>query len=208
MRSASLSRRSRLLIVIISPALFGSYFKCVAVSNPTVATARIEVMEPIALRVGDVMRVTGSGNGAPPLQFAWDFGDGAQAGGMQATHAYMAPGSYRVTLIVRDAVGSTASDFSQVSVSGRTSSALLTMALLSPAVAGQPVLFEASPPQNDAAHALTYVWTFSDGQSAVGPRPAATFAAAGMYTASVTVESDRGAVAGARMVFHVVEGAR
>jgi chitodextrinase len=208
MRSAtSLSRRGLLLIAISSPALFGSYFKCVAVSNPTVTTARIEVVEPITLRVGDVMRVTGSGDGAPPLQFAWDFGDGSQAGGMQATHAYMAPGSYRVTLVVRDAVGSTASDFSQVSVSGRPSSSLLNVALLSPAVAGQPVIFEASPLQSDAG-ALTYVWTFSDGQSAFGARPAAIFPAAGTYVASVSVETDLGAVAGAQMVFHVMDGAR
>src|SRR5687768_1853823 len=191
---SSLSRRNLLLIAIMSPALLGSYFKCVAISNPTVATARIEQVDPITVRVGDIMRVTGSGDGAPPLQFAWDFGDGAQAGGMQAAHAYAAPGSYRVTLIVRDAVGSTASDFSEVAVSGRLSSSVLNLVLVSDAVAGQPVMFAALP-LGEGARPLTYRWTFSDGQSAVGTRAAATFAAPGMYLASVAVTNDLGAVA-------------
>jgi hypothetical protein len=206
MRSrSSLSRRSALLIAISSPVLLG-YFKCVAVSNPTVATARIEQIEPITLRVGDIMRATGSGNGEPPLQFAWDFGDGAQAGGMQAAHAYAAPGSYRVTLVVRDALGNTASDSSQVSVSPRLSPSALSVVLLSDAVAGQPVLFATLGPEH-ALDALNYAWSFSDGQSAFGPRPAAIFAAAGMHRASVTVTNDVGAVAHAQFVFHVMDDA-
>jgi PKD repeat protein len=207
MRSgSSLSRRGVLLIAIISPALLGSEFKCVAVSNPSVATARIEQIEPIMPRVGDIMRATGSGNGAPPLQFAWDFGDGALAGGMQAAHAYVAPGSYRVTLTVRDATGNTASDSSQVAVSARVSSSVLSLVLVSNAVAGQPVLFAALPLEENAS-ALSYVWTFSDGQSAIGPRAAATFPVAGMYLASVTVTNDFGAIAVAQTAFHVVDAA-
>jgi hypothetical protein len=205
MRSTpSLSRRSVLLIAIISPALLGSQFKCVAVSNPTVATARIEQIEPFTLRVGDIMQVTGSGNGAPPLQFAWDFGDGAEAVGMQAAHAYTAPGSYRVTLIVRDAAGHTASDASQVSVSAPISSSVLSLVLISDAVAGRPVVFAASPLEEDAG-ALTYAWTFSDGQSAIGPRAAAIFPAEGMYLASVTVTNELGAIADAHIAFHVMD---
>jgi PKD domain len=207
MRSgSSLSRRGVLLIAIISPALLGSQFKCVAVSNPSAATARIEQIEPIMPRVGDIMRTIGSGNGAPPLQFAWDFGDGALATGMQAAHAYIAPGSYRVTLTVRDATGNTASDSSQVAVSARVSPSVLSLVLISNAVAEQPVLFEALPLEENAS-ALSYVWTFSDGQSAIGPRAAATFPAGGMYLASVTVTNDLGAIAVAHIAFHVVDAA-
>jgi PKD domain len=205
MRSGlSPSSRGVLLIAIISPALLGSEFKCVAVSNPSVATARIEQIEPIMPRVGDIMRTTGSGNGAPPLQFAWDFGDGALASGMQAAHAYVAPGSYRVTLTVRDATGHTASDSSLVAVSARVSSSVLNLVLVSDAVAGQPVLFAALPLEENGA-ALSYVWTFSDGQAAIGPRAAATFPVEGMYLASVTVTNDLGAIAVAQIAFHVVD---
>jgi PKD domain len=207
MRSRSfLSRRNVLLIAIISPALLGSEFKCVAVSNPSGTTARIEQIEPSTLRVGDIMQANGSGNGAPPLQFAWDFGDGAQAGGMQAAHAYMAPGSYRVTLTVRDASGNIASDSSQVAVAARVSSSVLSMVLVSDAVAEQPVVFAALPLEEDTG-ALSYVWTFSDGQSGIGPRTAATFPVAGMYLASVIVTNGLGETAVAEIAFHVMDAA-
>jgi hypothetical protein len=207
MRSgSSLSRRGALLIAIISPALLGSQFKCVAISNPTVATARIEQVEPSMPRVGEIMRVTGSGNGTPPLQFAWEFGDGTTAAGMQAAHAYLAAGSYRLTFIVRDVNGNTNSDSMQVTVAGRISSAVLSIDLVSDAVAGQPVLFTAVMLE-ERAQALRYEWKFSDGQSANGRGAAAIFPAAGMYLASVTVTNDLGAIVAAETAFHVADAA-
>jgi PKD repeat protein len=193
-----------LLIAIISPVLLSAYFKCVVVSNPSVTTARIEQIEPIMPRVGDIMRVTGSGNGTPPLQFAWDFGDGTLAAGVEAAHAYMAPGSYSVTLTVRDATGNTASDSSQVAVSARVSPSAFSLVLATDAVAGQPVLFAALPLEGNAG-ALSYVWTFSDGQSAIGPWATATFPVAGTYLASVTVTNDLGTIAVAQVAFQVVD---
>jgi hypothetical protein len=207
MRSgSSLSRRGALLIAIISPALLGSQFKCVAISNPTVATARIEQIEPDMPRVGEIMRVTGNGNGTPPLQFAWEFGDGTTAAGMQAAHAYLAPGSYRLTFIVRDVNGNTDSDSAQVNVADRISSSVLSLALVTVAVAGQPVLF-AAVPLEDRAHTSRYEWTFSGGQSSIGPRAAAIFPAAGMYLASVTMTNDRGTIVAAETAFHVADAA-
>ena len=105
---ASLLRPRVLLIVIISPAMLGSYAKCSFVSNPSLTsdpirpTARIEQVEPDTPYVGELIRATGSGDGAQPLQFTWDFGDGTLAVGRQAAHTYIAPGDYRLTLTVRD----------------------------------------------------------------------------------------------------------
>jgi PKD domain len=207
MRSTpSFSRRCALVIVIISPALVGSEWKCVAVSNPPAATARIDELEPGAPRVGDIMHATGSGNGAPPLQFAWDFGDGTLASGMQAAHVYTTPGAYSVLLTVRDASGNTASDSSQVAVSPRIQSSVTSMMLLSNAVAGQPVMFMATALDANAG-ALTYVWTFSDGQSAIGPQAVAIFPEAGTYLASVSVTNDRGASSFGQIAFDVVDAA-
>jgi uncharacterized membrane protein len=203
---SSLSRHGVLLITIISPALLGSQFKCVAVSNPTVATARIEQIEPTMPRVGEVVGVTGTGNGTPPLQFAWDFGDGTVAVGMQAAHAYLAPGSYRVKFMVRDALDNIATDSSLLTVSTRLSSAALNLVLVSDAVAGQPVVFTVTPLE-ERAGTLSYAWTFSGGQSALGPRAVAIFPVAGMHLASVSVTNDVGAIAVAEGAFHVVEAA-
>src|ERR1700754_4608111 len=151
MRSrSSWSRRGVLLITIISPALLGSQFRCVVSSGPTVATARIEHIEPTMPRVGDIVHATGNGNGTPPLQFAWDFGDGTVAPGMQAAHAYIAPGSYRISFTVRDVNGNAARDSTQIDVSARLPSSIL---LTSAAVAGQPGLFPALPLE-DRDHAV------------------------------------------------------
>ena len=195
-----------LLIVIISPALLGSEFRCVVSSKPLVTTARIERIEPHTPLVGEIMHVTGSGNGTPPLQLSWDFGDGTLTVGAQAAHAYIAPGSYRVTLFVRDADGNKAADATQVTVSPRIMPAVLSMALMSDAVAGQPVLFEALPP-NTPSSDLIHVWTFSGGQSAMGARAAAIFPVSGMYVASVALTNDVGPIAAAEIVFHVADGA-
>jgi hypothetical protein len=207
MRSgSSLSRLGALLIALICPALLGSEVKCAFVSNPTVATARIEQIEPVMPRAGEIVQAMGTGNGTPPLQFAWDFGDGTFVPTMQASHAYVAPGSYRITFTVRDAHGNAARDSSQITVSARISSAAFGPVLVSDAVAGQPVMFAALP-FGERASALSYVWTFSGGQSAFGPRAVAIFPVAGMYLASVTVTNDLGAISAAQIPFHVADAA-
>ncbi|NOZ52112.1 MAG: S8 family serine peptidase [Gammaproteobacteria bacterium] len=48
---------------------------------------------------------SGTGSFAPegqPLRYIWDFGDGANATGLEVTHAYAKPGTYTVTLWVYD----------------------------------------------------------------------------------------------------------
>jgi PKD domain len=210
MRSrSSPAGRGALLIAIISPALLGSQFRCVAVSGPTVAAARIEHIEPLTPRVGDIVRATGTGDGTPPLEFAWDFGDGTLAPGVQAAHAYIAPGSYRITFTVRDVNGNAARDSAQIDVSPRLPSPIH---LMSGAVAGQPVLFAAFPlepafPLEEDTSALSFAWSFSDGQSATGLRAIASFPRAGMYLASVTVTNGLGAIAVAQTAFHVADPA-
>ena len=203
MRSTpSFPRRCALLIVVISPALLGSYFKCVAVSNPSVVTATIVQLEPTTLRIGEVMQATGKGSGTPPLDFFWDFGDGTSAAGSQAAHAYESAGSYRVTLAVRDALGNTAGDSSQVVVSVLRPTPVFQ---LSDAIAGQPVVFAVTLEADDGA--LAYTWRFSDGQSTTGSQAIAVFPAPGMYVAALTVTNDRGRVAAEQIGFEVAEAA-
>jgi PKD repeat protein len=194
------------MIVVISPALLGSYVKCVAVSNPSVATARIDELAPDAPRVGDIVNVTGSGNGTPPLQFAWDFGDGTQVPGMQAAHVYTTSGRYSVVLTVRDTLGNIARDSSQVDVSPRIQSSVTSVVLPSAAIAGEPVMFMATELGANADE-LTYVWTFSDGQFATESQPVAIFPVAGTYLASVSMTNDRGVSSFGEIAFDVVDAA-
>src|SRR5262245_44237486 len=202
---SSLSRRAALLITIVSPALLG-FVKCVFVSNPTVATARIERIEPIDPIVGDIVRVTGTGTGMQPLLFTWDFGDGTVvADGMQAVHTYFRPGSFKIEFTVRDSNGNASRDTRQVTVAPGIPTPKIPgmgLVLISAAVAGQPVVLKAMPLDANAAP-VSYVWTFSDGQSASGPQVTATFPVAGMYSASIATTDARGETAVAQVTFRV-----
>jgi hypothetical protein len=205
---SSLSRLGVLLIMIVSPVLLG-FVKCVFVSNPTVATARIERIEPSNPIVGEIVRVSGTGAGTPPLLFAWDFGDGTVvADGMQASHVYLAPQSYRITFTVRDANDNVSRDEAQIVVAPgiptpKVGTSTIGVVLLSNAVAGQPMQFAAMPLEQEAAGAATYLWTFSDGQSATGPQVAATFPVAGMYFAAIAKTNGLGEIAIAHIAFQV-----
>lgn len=57
-------------------------------------------LDPVA------MSAAGSADGdGDALAYAWDFGDGTPATGVQVTHTYAAPGTYTVRLIVTDPLG-------------------------------------------------------------------------------------------------------
>jgi hypothetical protein len=202
---SSLSCRAALLITIVSPALLG-FVKCVFVSNPIVATARIERIEPLNPIVGDIVRVTGTGTGMQPLLFTWDFGDGTVvADGMQAVHTYFRPGSFTIAFTVRDSSGNASRDTRQLTVVPGIPTPKVPgmgMVLISRAVAGQPVQFQALPLDANA-ESVSYLWTFSDGQSAMGSQVTATFPVAGMYCASIATTNDRGETAVAQVTFQV-----
>lgn len=197
---STLWRRRALLIAIVSPVLLGTEWKCTGVSNPAVVTAHIRQVEPESPRAGDVVEATGHGEGIPPLQYAWDFGDGAVFAGPRAAHVYIAAGNYLLRLTVRDASGGIGRDERAIVVSARQSSDLAVAPILK-AIAGQPVVFEVLP--FDAGIDADYVWTFDGGQSALGPSVTATFHIEGKYAASVSAISRSGEISVAHVEFDV-----
>jgi uncharacterized delta-60 repeat protein len=64
--------------------------------------------------------------------------------------------------------------------------------LTSPAVAGQPVAFDASVSSDVDGTVAGYSWDFGDGGSASGATPTHTFASEGDYTVKLTVTDDKG----------------
>lgn len=61
-----------------------------------------------------------TGGGRQPYAFQWDFGDGQQSDIANIHHTYENPGNFTAAVTVTDAVGQTASDGEQISLSSPT----------------------------------------------------------------------------------------
>ncbi len=128
----------------------------------------------------------------PPIEFRWDFGDGATGSGNPVTHAYSEPGTYTVTV--------TASNRKGKSTSTRSSSVVVYR----PPVPAQIISITADPLQPDTRTAvrfsanvqgdqpLTYQWNFGDGGTATGANPTHTYSQPGTYTVTLNVSNNAG----------------
>ena len=119
------------------------------------------------------------------LTYSWNFGDSATGTGVAPTHAYAAAGSYSLSLTVTDAFGLTATALTTVTIvvkaptadaGGPYSSAI-----------GSPVTFNGAASVDPQGQMLTYAWAFGDGTNGTGVSPSHFYAAAGVFTATLTV---------------------
>jgi PKD repeat protein/uncharacterized protein YgiM (DUF1202 family) len=146
--------------------------------------------------VGEQLSFDASGSNDPDgsiAAYAWDFGDGASAQGVQATHVYTAAGSYTVRLTVTDDGDLTDSVTHGVTVQAPPNQAP-TAAFSGPAtgLVGEQLSFDASGSSDPDGNIATYAWDFGDGASAQGVQATHTYAAAGSYTVRLTVTDDGG----------------
>jgi hypothetical protein len=77
------------------------------------------IVAPAEAGPGEVVTFDGSQSrpGSSPMAgYGWDFGDGSSAEGITVTHAYGQPGSYGVTLTVRDEAGSSNAATTQITI--------------------------------------------------------------------------------------------
>jgi large repetitive protein len=131
--------------------------------------------------------------------YNWNFGDGNSGSGVTAEHAYVANGTYRVTLIVTDDDGGTDSFVQNITITKYNAPPV-------PAFVYSPqeptttdyVEFDASG-SNDPAPGLIrrYEWSWGDGNTSMlsMPRTSHRFIAAGTYNVTLTVMDDLGAKA-------------
>lgn len=123
----------------------------------------------------------------------WTFGDGANAGGLTATHAYAHPGTYTATLTVIDDRGASAADTAVVTILNRA-----PVAAAGADVSGAPgvaVSLNGSGSYDSDGTITGWAWSFGDGTSGSGAVPTHAYAAVGTYTATLTVTDDKGATA-------------
>jgi PKD repeat protein len=152
---------------------------------------------PAAPRILDnvTFNATTSTNGAAACgancTYLWNFGDGATAAGMLASHQFSAVNTYPVTLTVTDQRGAQAFSTQPVPVgSGAPPSVKFTTSPASPAP-GQTVFFNAS--ESKAAEGRTlveYFWDFGDGSTATGVAVSHSYSAEGGFVVTLKITDD------------------
>ncbi|MCU1382349.1 MAG: Neogenin [Acidobacteria bacterium] len=135
---------------------------------------------------------TGSDPDGDALTYRWDFGDGTSAAGRTATHTFAQPGTFETVATVNDGRGGSTSVAAAVTIAQANRA---PHAAAGGPYAGQArsrLLFTAASSSDADGDTLTYAWTFGDGSTGTGVAPNHGYAAAGVYTASVTVADGRG----------------
>jgi PKD repeat protein len=140
-------------------------------------------------------------------RFTWSFGDGTEAVGAAAEHAYGAPGDYEVTMTARDEfTGSTAPPVVQTLVVDERP----TAAFLSEPVAtetGKPIKFNGAASSDPDGSITSYAWKFGDGGEGAGPAAEHAYATAGSYAVTLTVTDSGGQSATATQAVTVAAAA-
>ncbi len=149
---------------------------------------------------------TGSTDDLRIRKYEWDFGDGVKGTGPTPAHVYHTPGSYTATLTVWDEANQTGTDTVPVNVLTAGEALPPTANAGGPynAGAGGPPAYLNASSSSDDYGIVKYFWdvdnavdTDGDGDytndvDAVGRKPFYTYAAAGTYTVTLTVEDGAG----------------
>lgn len=148
--------------------------------------------------VNEPLAFDGTGSTDPDgsiISYNWDYGDGSAGNGAASSHTYSAEGTYNVTLSVTDDGGL---------VSAATTTATIGAVVNLPPVAnangpysgtvGSPVTFDSTGSNDPDGTIVRYTWDFGDGSTATGGAPNHTYSLQGVYTVSLTVTDDNGAM--------------
>ncbi len=130
---------------------------------------------PNSCRPPATVSFSNESTGLGTLTYQWDFGDGGTSTGVNPSHTYTTPGSYTVTLTVRNSSGCTDVIKKQQAIILGTVTAAFTAG--SPVCVGAGTLFtNTSSPTPVGAK-----WDFGDGTGSVQLSPVKAFASAGTF---------------------------
>lgn len=170
---------------------------------------------PVVEDFAPVARIAPSAtSGPPPLQvtfdgssssdpdgaiarYVWDFGDGATAEGALVQHTYGA-GMFQAALTVYDNEGAPARTAVAIAVANQTPIAVVA-ATPDSGVPPLACLFSAAGSYDPDGAIVSYAWDFGDGTTGAGLDVSHTYAAHGLYFATLTV-TDAAAATASRTV--------
>jgi PKD repeat protein len=120
-----------------------------------------------------------------PTSWLWSFGDGGTSPAQNATHAYVAGGSYTVQLTASNSAGSNSISRIVTVASGAAPVANFTFSPTSPTT-GQTVTFT----DISTGGPTNWAWDFGDHGTSTDRNPIHTFVSAGAYPVTLTVSNN------------------
>lgn len=127
-----------------------------------------------------------------PLEFHWEFGDGAHGEGASTTHRYAAPGRYEAVLLIDDApdlIYHRTIRTYDVVVNHPPRAVIGAETLAAP---GQSIVFNGSVSTDPDGRIKYYRWYFGDGKKGYGKIARHAFTAPGVYTVALKVIDNSG----------------
>lgn len=154
---------------------------------------------PTGGRVGQVLDFSGANSrdtDGSLTSYAWNFGDGTTASGVNASHSYAQAGTYEVSLTVTDNGGLTAR--STVTVQVQANNQQPPVAVIEgpvTGIVGDVIRFDGRDSSDSDGRIVSHTWDFGDGASGEGRRVEHSYAAPGSYQVVLTVTDNDGLTA-------------
>lgn len=131
-------------------------------------------------------QITGGGN---IIQYTWDFGDGFSSTQQNPGYSYQNPGTYTVSLTVRD--------HNQCTGANSKINYIYIKPKPQANFAGQPLVSCEAPLSTNFINmsqgtGLTYSWNFGDGNTSTQQSPSNTYNSSGSYTVKLVTENSFG----------------
>jgi PKD repeat protein/uncharacterized protein YraI len=128
--------------------------------------------------------------------FAWDFGDGTGASGVDVVHIYTQSGNYERKLTVTDDKGRSDTATQGIKISGKPAPPegqppVAVITALAEARPGQDIAFDASQSQGPNP-IISYAWDFGDGTTANALIVHKVYNMGGLYNVILTVTDSQG----------------
>jgi PKD repeat protein len=157
--------------------------------------------------------ITFDGTGSNPgsgqiVNFAWSFGDGANATGPVVSHVYAQAGTYTVSLNVTNSSNLSANATQTIYISPAAQPPTAVITAPGQGTEGQPVTFDGTHSVAGSGQIVKYDWTFGDGATGSGAIVSHIYAQAGTYTVILTVTNSDNLSANATQIIAINQAAQ